>query len=172
MRKIYPLVLVILLLFQSIGLVWWFKLEHISIQIEMQEKAKKPVISDIVDINLPLSIYLESIIDEGKELKFEGKMFDIVSVKIKNGRAAIKAIRDSKEENVLLRFSHFIKHSNSNQKQVPQALSNLFLLFYLSPGSIEIDNLIVELKVFCVNLGFASKTYFVMIDSPPPKVIS
>jgi hypothetical protein len=170
MKKSFAIFFAFLLLFQSFGLLWWFKMEQITLHYEMQEKAIRTDFDLLIELNLPLSKYFASIKDEGKEIELEGKMYDIKSVKITNGRVKIYALRDTKEENLLRCFSQFLEHSNSDQKQIPDSFSKIVSLSFITPFTEPMCLLFECFIPFGLKKDFALVTYQNSLDTPPPKL--
>lgn len=172
MKKYFCYFFILLIFIQSGGIFWWLKMEQITIQQEMHTLLADSSFNIYTELNLPMNEYYENLKDEGKEILLNGKLYDIKSVSIVNGRAKIKAIHDEKEESVLIRIVHFVKHSNSNQKQIPASLAQLMLLCYLphlakfnfSQPSEKVQNVLCQ--------AFAAKTFDCSIDSPPPQIRS
>jgi hypothetical protein len=172
MKKYFSYFFILLIFIQSGGIFWWLKVEQIAIHQEMQELLSESSFEQYTELNLPLKEYYSNLKEEGKELLQNGKLYDIKSVVIANGKATIKAIHDAKEENLLLRFVHFVKYSNSNQKQIPASLTQLMLLCYL-PQLVKFSFSTPEQSIqTIVKQAFAAKTFDCSLDSPPPQLLS
>jgi hypothetical protein len=172
MKKYFSYFFILLIFIQSGGIFWWLKVEQIAIHQEMQDLLAESSFNQYIELNLPVKEYYDNLKDDGKELLLNGKLYDIKSVSIVNGRAKIKAIHDEKEENILLHIVHFVKHSNSKQKQIPASLAQLMLLCYLP--QLSKFNFSQPFKTIekVLSQAFAAKLFDCKIDSPPPQMHS
>lgn len=172
MKKYFCYFFILLLFIQSGGIVWWLKAEQIAIRQEIREQMAQATFNQYTELNLSLTDYYENLKDGGKELLLNGNLYDIKSVTIIKGKVKIKAIHDTKEQNLLLRLVQFIKHSSSNQKQIPKSLTQLMLLCYLPQQGASIFFLAHQASENVLKQTFAAKTFLLPIDSPPPKLFS
>ena len=152
-------------------MVWWFKVNQFSVQQEMCERLQN---SDehFETLIITEQEYLENVIENGKEIRWKGNLYDIKSVAINNGKAFIMAINDTVEENLIKRFAGFVIHTSKNQEKIPNTISQLIVLTYLSPYTAFLFQISKsEVEVTNTSL-FSSKIFQSGVPSPPPELNS
>ena len=171
MKKILSLFFLCLVLLQSGGLIWWFKAHQLSIKFEMSQRLQNST-SNFETLQMSYQTYLKNLKDEGAELEFNDKLYDIKSVVFNNGKALVVAINDTKEFNLLQRVTYFLKHSTDATTKVPDSASQLLVLSYIVPSFDLVIQQAFKKSSFTFFELFADKTFQSAITSPPPERLS
>src|SRR3989339_594589 len=120
-RNIMLLLVVLVFAFNSFGFVFYFLIERENAKEEAFKKMVLPESKEKIEI---LSIS-KSVINEGKifqrihkkEIKYEGKMYDIVKEEKRSDRIIFYCIHDEKEDKLEKDFAKTV-NKNLNQKAV------------------------------------------------------
>lgn len=157
----------ILLIQQGAG-VWWLKLHQLIVQ-EQQLKYSKIASSEFEYLVISESDYTTYSLEQGKELEWNGHLYDIVHLKKFNNKIYLKVLDDSKELKIKQHLAIFIRHFSTHEKQIFNDLSQLMLLFYLPA---ENEYAFSEMLQQAAYSNFFSLSYIEFrkaILSPPPK---
>ncbi len=171
MKRIIAFVFLSILLLQSGGMIWWLKVRQFCVQYEVIEQLHKNELPSEILLLSP-SEYADAAKDNGREIHWNGKLYDVISKTTEHGKLRLLVYNDTKEEQVLYLLAKFIKNSNRKQKEAPSMASQLLALIYLQPlgyTHTEVTSSTARVNsVYC----FVSKTYRKEISSPPPKMFS
>jgi hypothetical protein len=168
MKKLSVVVFVTILLIQQGAGVWWLKLHQLIVQ-EQQLKYSKIASSEFEYLVISESDYTTYSLEQGKELEWNGHLYDIVHLKKFNNKIYLKVLDDSKELKIKQHLAIFIRHFSTHEKQIFNDLSQLMLLFYLPA---ENEYAFSEMLQQAAYSNFFSLSYIEFrkaILSPPPK---
>ncbi len=171
MKRILVFVFLSLLLLQSGGMIWWLKLRQFHVQYEVAEQLHKTELPT-EELHLSLTEYAAAAIENGREIRWKGKLYDVISKTSEHGKLRLLVYNDTKEEQVLYLLAKFIKNSNRKQKEAPSMASQLLALIYLQPSSFEHSTVHPTTETVNSLYCFVSKTFRKEISAPPPKMFS
>ena len=119
------------LFLQTGGIVLVFKVQQSFVHAEMQKKVCH-MDSGMQKIVLDLKDYLSCDVGSA-EIMWQGRLYDIQSVKISGNKAEVFAFYDVREENILDRISDYFHSTNQSNIDIASQLHQLSLLDYLFP---------------------------------------
>ena len=113
--------------------------------------------------------YRLSMINE-KELRFEGRMFDIKSISFNDGLVEVIAYHDKDEEGLISSIENFFGNSPENKKEIPvQVLKLLISLYTVPPNVIKFSLIYSSREYQLANQDFYN-SFLGDVFSPPPKL--
>jgi hypothetical protein len=116
---------------QSGGMLLFYQLQQCSIQYRMQQVLNNGE-TTFEKLTLILDDYAKSKISRD-EIRLNGKMYDVRSVKFLKGKVELLAVCDMEEEDILEKINKLLKHSTKSKNSVPGYLISLSSLAYISP---------------------------------------
>ena len=142
-RRLYQitlLILITLLLYNSAGCFFVFKLMHTSIQHQMDFRIKHVHDSEeLISITFKTED-LSSIgwLKKGKEFLFKGKRYDIVSVSKTKDAHIFRCIADEEEDYLFADFDRYSTHddvSATKHKPVEKSITLFYPLYFMHKQS-------------------------------------
>lgn len=124
------------------------------------------------NIYLTISQYNACKVDD-HEIKFNGKLFDIISSAYKNGKFELTVFHDEEEETVLKEIANFFKYRCKPNQKLPLKVNQLLLANYIMNDigfRIEMFNFTnssISNNFFSLNV----RTQYRSIFLPPPRLI-
>ncbi len=103
---------------------------------------------NIETLYIPHSYFKQHRIRNGKEIIWQGKMYDIKWSKLKNGVMIVKAIYDAKEHTLISKFTKHIQKQHRKDNNSSNTLSKILKFEYLpnlALGNPEIFTLVSKL---------------------------
>jgi hypothetical protein len=125
------------------GFLLLFKIQQWSIQTEMDKTYR-----NIETLYIPHSYFKQHRIRDGKEIIWQGKMYDIKWSKLKNDVMIVKAIYDAKEHTLISKFTKHIQKQHQKDNNSSNTLSKILKFEYLpnlALGNPEIFTLVSKL---------------------------
>ena len=109
--------------------------------------------------------------DENKEVIYNGKLYDIVCIKITGVKIELTAVSDEQEMELKKQFASVYDIDSLKKTKEPLTLlRNFFALKYLNPkGPLDIKNPESILRIIFNYLSFHPSKGFITQPSPPPK---
>jgi hypothetical protein len=99
MKKILPFFLLGIFLFNAVGYVFFFKCVQHSIKDQMNALINSKEQKDLLELTIAkVDIHKIEWFDDGEEMRYEGRMYDIAKVKETKEGLTIYCINDEKEE--------------------------------------------------------------------------
>jgi hypothetical protein len=126
-----------------VGFLLLFKIQQWSIRTEMDKEHR-----NIETLYIPHSYFKQHRIRNGKEIIWQGKMYDIKWSKLKNGVMIVKAIYDAKEHTLISKFTKHIQKQHRKDNNSSNTLSKILKFEYLpnlALGNPEIFTLVSKL---------------------------
>jgi hypothetical protein len=126
-----------------VGFLLLFKIQQWSIRTEMDKEHR-----NIETLYIPHSYFKQHRIRDGKEIIWQGKMYDIKWSKLKNGVMIVKAIYDAKEHTLISKFTKHIQKQHRKDNNSSNTLSKILKFEYLpnlALGNPEIFTLVSKL---------------------------
>lgn len=169
-NKIIALFISLLLLFNAAGFLLIFKIQQTVIQCKVTDEIEKHLSIDNLDVIVVDKVELENgnsklnWLKEGKEFKYNGKMYDIVSTKEIDGKLFLYCRNDSEEEELFNNICSLIKKNISNKH---------ILTFHISTF-VKFESKIIlppPIKKAVINIKQINyKGAFPSIPEPPPRL--
>lgn len=116
------------------GFLLLFKIQQWSIQTEMDKTYR-----NIETLYIPHSYFKQHRIRDGKEIIWQGKMYDIKWSKLKNDVMIVKAIYDAKEHTLISKFTKHIQKQHQKDNNSSNTLSKILKFEYL-PNTVISNN--------------------------------
>jgi hypothetical protein len=129
LKKPICIFLILILFLQIGGVLMIYKLELSYAQYNMSIKLESSSATYEV-LRMPTIQYKESLIEEN-EICFNGKMYDIKSVRILSDSIELIAINDVYEEKILEQIKGFIKRLNNSHSEIPVHFKRILLISYI-----------------------------------------
>lgn len=89
-----------------------FKIQQCAIKADMRSKIKDSNL-DLFQIKLPIEVYNKSMIDDN-EITFQGKMYDIKSIKIVQNQVYLLVLLDTFEQEIINKIKSFFSETSDN----------------------------------------------------------
>ncbi len=163
------LILLLAILFiQTGGGLLIYKIQQSCVHSEM-EQALNNEATGFQQLTLSLSDFQKGEIN-ANEISFNGKMYDVKSIKISGDKVELLVINDTKEENIVENIKRSVNTNSEQNKKLPYHLVNLLNWFYIYPVS---GNAFLLLEQRTSYLPFSENVFSFIseISSPPPKLV-
>ncbi|MCW3105074.1 MAG: hypothetical protein JWO09_3514 [Bacteroidetes bacterium] len=121
-----------ILLLQAGGMLFIFKCQQYSAYFQMQQDLFHGS-AKLEQLTFSLEEYNKNRQDDGDEISFQDKLYDVKSVTVNGKTVTLLAVNDTKEESVMLRIRDFIREASLPGNEVPMQLLQLFSMQYISP---------------------------------------
>ena len=171
LRKLFTLLLLVVVLLQITGAYFVFKFQQTELKLEMKHYLSlHPENPSITTFEFTLSKADQLQWEDENEFKYKGEMYDVITRKVVGDKLVIQCIADKKETKLLKSFEEIMKHQSRGSKNrtmaLHQLLHNLFepvsTTFQLSPFTNE--------TVSYLNYTSSLSDNITEIITPPPKV--
>ena len=132
MKKSFSIALLMVFFYGIIGFYVNFQIEQCRVKEEIKEKIINNLPENKLTILKISSCENDKIewIEQGKEFRYKGEMFDLVKVKKVNGTTIYYCFCDSKESNLISSLDKLVKdqcdHSQSRSVQKKQVINYFF----------------------------------------------
>lgn len=125
---------------------------------------------NIETLIIPASYFLKHQEKDGKEIRWDGKMFDIKFVKKQGDELIVYAIHDTKEESLFRKLSGFTEGDSNHKNMQDRGVSRVLKLEFVIQSNIDLQNLLLEffynpIKTCQTLPGFANKPF------EPPQIV-
>ncbi len=169
LKKITALLITLFLFFNIGGFLFLFKLQ----QEIIQNKVKERISTNILDKDLTLFVIYKPDINngsskfiwvkEGKEFRYNGKLFDVVRLNKTNDKMYIYCRNDKEEEELFINACIFINKNLSKNHFITRSLP-----FYLISIFKTIPPL-TDTEAVCGFLNNYYKSFLPRVPTPPPR---
>lgn len=140
-----------------------------------KQLAKEQLLQQIPDaaltkISTTDKIYWE---EEGKELRFNGQMFDVVREKTENGKAYLLCVSDEKEDGLFMELSDLIKVNTDANTTGKHSLNLKFQpidIFCNTPNNFLTEKVIAYSVPEFYEFESALHLTYKKVHFPPPKI--
>jgi hypothetical protein len=174
MKRLAAIVVIILMLFNSMGYFVVFKTIQYSVKREIKRKIKNQLAaSELCLIKVAgndKTRQAEMQWMEEREFRFQGMMYDVVRTCTQNDTVYFYCINDRQEEQLFARLDHLVKHQTESG---PVSRHNSKLIKYIVreaiPESTEIKKPGVRPSVLFAAEIFFKGNDMADVPSPPPK---
>jgi hypothetical protein len=139
MKSCLAAVLLLLVILQSGGMMVCYTVQQEMIREEMMEELRREEKDTEILFLLPEEFTACRVAE--REIRYNGRMYDIRSVERKGRHLMIKALRDHKEESLLGALQKMIHHSKDKTGRVLQQVLALSFVSYLPghPSSVAVS---------------------------------
>ena len=173
MKRTTSILLLLLFAYNIAGLYVTFKV----LQMEAKEEAVRQIAANLPEEDLDVIVIDSSALndgsskiiwkEEGKEFRFEDKLYDVVRIKYSNGKAHLICLNDVNEENIIQNFSNFIHKKTDNNNKWNNLLSKIPSYYFqeIRYNLTELDSNPFRLEEISSYKNFTAK-----IDTPPPRI--
>ena len=127
MKRTIAYILLLLLGFQAGGYFLVFKWKQWGIQEEMDRSREIPEV-----LQMPLGYFQARKERGGREIRWQGKMYDIRSCRIVGDKVVLKAVQDRKEQKLLAGFSNYMKEKDEDAGSKAPSVFKLLKLEWLN----------------------------------------
>ncbi len=171
MKKAISIFLLSLFLFNILGYYIVFKAAQYQIQTEVYKNVRLKELTTLIISKKDISAV--EWLKQGKEFRYKGDMYDIVSSEETNEKITFRCIKDDKEKHLAeVLEGHIDSHVASDQpgqNKSSKNLTNHLIKFYFSPTipvmhSVNCSSIIYTYK----ELSYSDT--FLKITSPPPEI--
>ena len=164
MRKTISIFLILVLLTNLGGCYILFLIQQFNLKEQVEKELKKGIsIDKLAEIVIPLNEFRKICwIEQNKEFKLNGKMYDVVKIKEENRKIHLFCFDDKKERQLVEKY---IKTHNSKKdfdRKLKRPLINVFFLHQYTP----LNSLIATYVVFGFLENYKS-LLFNKLDIPP-----
>ena len=165
MKRIISSVLLVVLLFNIGGYYLWFTIK----QHQLKNEIRNEIIKGLDEKDLSLIVVSQSDktslrwVEAGKEFRYKGEMYDVVKVKIVNKALQYYCLKDSKEQQLINRFSK-TNSKKKNEKTNKTHLNNLY-----TAQTFSFQQKLTASDITYPGLHIFYESAFPEIHSPPPR---
>ncbi len=166
MRKHFSYILLIIVLFFSIGYHLYFKYLQINIQQNIKLEIRKGIDEKDLSIIVVTSENEKEIewIKKGKEFRYKGSMYDVVKTETLSNKKIYYCIDDIKERNLITNYTKQNRKNNKTLLLLKKILSNKYFP----------ENYLFNKSTVVKNISFSKyqslyKSRFDPPSPPPPK---
>ncbi len=166
MRKFLSLILLIVVLLAGEG---WY-LSFIYLQHTVREEAEYEIRKGLKDEDLTLIVVTPGREQEitwtkkDREFRYRGSMYDVVRIKVRDGKKYYYCLNDVKEKEIIADFSRSHKKHDKTLQNLQEVFSNKYLPEGFSIQEIRNSFLIAYSGYRCFY-----RSRVVGTESPPPK---
>lgn len=177
MKKLLSILLLLLLIFQSLGVISIFKFQELRLKKIVKQRIKNGIPkSEHLNFSFHLQYLNNNNLDlkfiHSKEFSFKGEMYDVLFQREIGDSIHFTVIHDPKETGLFANLDKIIqqeKENNSENKKLNEKIKNLIALNYINNNS-EIKINIVSEMIEYFDLNEIYLNPFISINSPPPKL--
>ena len=167
MKRIASILILGVMLVNGAGFYMYYAVQLSSIRREMRAALKHTPDRQLQILKLTRSQFANARKDE-HEVRFNGKMYDVVRVKPKDDVLWVYCIHDEKEDNLLTFIQEIVARPLTNAESVPHVIIQYLTLTY-----INIDNhvYLIRPEEFILpqsSYFFSIKTFCVIVLTRPP----
>ena len=169
MKKVLSVILILLLLLSiNFDTLWFCAMQFSikkSVKIEIKKGIKESELS-VITISLKDNHRLRWIKPD-REFRYQGEMYDVVKVKVKNGKKYIYCLNDIKEKQLI---NNFIKKNKSDKKARRNIKRSNLIIKYINYSNSFLVNLNIN-DFVNKSWQFIYNSNIVQTSSPPPKLV-
>ena len=168
MRKYVSILIFIVFLIDIGGYYLWFSILQKGIQSEVRHEIQEGLKDEnlalvIVPLNDQSGI---SWIEQGKEFRFKGEMYDVVRIEIRNQDKYFFCIKDIKEKQLIS-----IYYKNHNSKKEADKKIKLAFNFQYFTQQFSLKTVVSKSELDFPEMDILYKSNLSDIHSPPPEMV-
>jgi len=126
-KRFFVYILLAFFAFHIAGYLAVFKIRQWRINAEM-DKSQRNIESFVVSIRY----YHSHLLRQGKEIIWQGKLYDIKTKRFSHNKVYLKAIKDTKEHSLIGQLANFLKAKDKNGDAATKSFSKLLKLEFLT----------------------------------------
>jgi len=169
LRKLGLTSLLFILLMQSAGLWWIYKIQQCQVRIEMSGLIRNQQ-NGFLHLSLSISEYRLARISSG-EISLKAELYDIKSVSFVADRVEILVLKDSREKEILEKSGSLSQNTQKRQSEFPGQLIRLLSLDYLAPFTDSKTTILNPETITYIPLSEQTRSFPGKISSPPPESV-
>lgn len=120
-----------ILLVQIAGSYIYLIVRLTGIRHEMREQLKQKPDEELTLLTLTRDEYKKSKVND-REVKVNGKMYDIARIAIRNHQVLVYALHDEAEDSLLTLLNEMVERSSKDKRPVPSQLIQLLTLQFIA----------------------------------------
>jgi hypothetical protein len=167
-KKYTSLLLVGMLVIHLAGFYVYFIVRLGDLRMNMREKLAELTADQLEAVRIPLHQFKTSWIED-KEMKWQGKMFDIARVEREDNIVIVYCVQDKDEDNLLSFIGAVIDMSQQDTQSAPSSITQFFSLKYiLAPLTCQerpVGEIIAPVCPYRVSFN----SVFLLLITPPPR---
>jgi hypothetical protein len=136
-RKYTSLLLAAVLLLHLAGFYVYFVVRLGDIRADMRNQLASLPTHQLQIVSVPLAEFKSSWMEE-KEMRWQGRMYDIARVKQSGDRLLVYCLRDHDEDDLISFLNTVVDLSNKDTRQVPSFVFKLFALKYIAGHPVNV----------------------------------
>jgi hypothetical protein len=174
-RKILSLLFAGMIFFNLFGYYFVFKCDQIRVKAEMKAMIRNGSLQgqyEEVTVLNPSTNRDFKMLEKG-EIRYRGKLYDVISTRVSGSSVIFRCINDTREEQLLARFDHYsiqVAGMNSTEK----SRNNQAMLHHIIKHALLKKYSVPSLSASFVVLFFEPARDFNSVDitplSPPPRL--
>lgn len=167
MKNIGYISILILLLLQSGGMLVIYKIMQVHARYEMHEQMMSER-TDFQNLRLSIKDYHNSKIN-AHEISFQGKMYDVKSVRVVNDEVELQVIHDTIEGGILMHINDLVNDSRQPDRKIPNGLLGIVFLLYVPANTSIFQDIAITFQKNNFNDFTSLVSSDPEIPSPPPR---
>lgn len=178
MKKLVPISLLLIFLFNFFGYFPLFKFSRSIIREEIEQLSKRDIPEDqLCSIIVPINKLNElEWKEQGKEFRYNGAMYDIVKQKIEKGVITFYCINDKQEARLFAHIEELLAQQINNEKYpVGKTAKNIVKMFdavkFFCDSKFIFNQYNTTTSFYC-QYFFSCTTVFIEIPTPPPNTLA
>jgi hypothetical protein len=169
MKRWMALFLFLLLWVQVAGIYLFFVARLAQVHEESRDRLKEKPLEELERLELTETEYEEARVND-REVKLNGKMYDIGRMEREPGKVILYAEHDVAEDDLLAFVEAIWNNSQQDQKPVPSFVTHLFTSLYLLSNPItDVGRVGKEIIPFSLSVTYYPSLSLTK-DTPPPRV--
>jgi hypothetical protein len=170
MKRWMALFLFLLVWIQVAGIYLFFVVRLAQVHEESRDRLKEKPLEELERLELTEAEYAEARVND-REVKLNGKMYDIGRMEREPGKVILYAEQDEAEDDLLAFVEEIWKNSQQDQKPVPSFVTHLFTSIYLLPNPVTgVGRVGEEIIPFSISVNHYPSLILTK-DTPPPQVV-
>jgi hypothetical protein len=171
MKRWMALFLFLLLWIQVAGIYLFFVARLAQVHEESRDRLKEKPLEELERLELTETEYEEARVND-REVKLNGKMYDIGRMQREPGKVILYAEHDVAEDDLLAFVEAIWNNLQQDQKPMPSFVTHMFTVIYLLPYPLKIVERSGEWMTPYPCPAKQYSSYILIKAGPPPRVVS
>jgi hypothetical protein len=167
-KKYTSLLLVGVLVIHLAGFYVYFMVRLGDLRMKMREKLAELPADQLEAVRIPLHLFKTSWIED-KEIKWQGKMFDVARVERQDNIVIVYCIHDKDEDNLLSFIGAVIDMSQQDTQSTPSSVTQFFSLKYILTPLTSPERSVREITSSVCPYQVRFHSVFLLPVTPPPR---
>jgi hypothetical protein len=166
-KKLLAFALAFVLVVQFAGLYCYYAFRLIEIRYEMEEDLARMPLHQLEKFTFTLTDYEKAKVED-KELKVNGKMYDVAKIERQNDLIVAYVLHDESEDDLISFVEMIMKKSHNDGKSKPEQLLKLISLQYL-PTMFNLTDLPLQSHIAVTLINSTYDPFEPGLHTPPPR---